>query len=85
MSRQGRASKRNKRRGLEVTDLRGLSLNCKKIILFTGFACQPLGDFEASISHWTEANCTPPDMVWDESYLRCPACGLPYFDELLTV
>lgn len=39
-----------------MTDLWGLS-NCKKI--FCPQASPILGEFEASISHWAKANCTP--------------------------
>lgn len=56
MSRQEKASERNKHQ--EVTDLWGLSLNCKKI--FCSRALPILGEFEASTSHWAKANCTPP-------------------------
>lgn len=58
MWRQEKASERNKHQGLEVTDLGGLSLNCKK--MFCSQALPILGEFEASISHWAKANCTPP-------------------------
>lgn len=64
VSKPEKANKRNQHQGLEVTDLWGRSLNCKKI--FCSEAWPTLGGFEASISHRTAANCTPPDTVQNE-------------------
>lgn len=68
---QGKGSPGSEHQQLEVTNLRGLPLNCKKI--FCSQALPAPGGFKASLSHWTEANCTPPATVreWNLSVVSC--------------
>lgn len=68
---QGKGSKRNEHQQLEVTNLWGLSRNCKKI--FCSPASPAPGEFKASLSHWTEENCTPPT-TWREWNLTGASC-----------
>lgn len=68
---QGEGSHRNEGQQLEVTVVWGLSLNCKKISCSQALPA-PRG-FKALLSHWAEANSTPPATAreWNPSAVTC--------------
>ena len=80
---QGKATKRNEHQQLEVTNLWGLSRNCKKI--FCSPALPTPGGFKASLSHWTEANCTPPTTARANSIRGVLRVNSPWLSAVLMV